>query len=210
MKLYHLNAKPREKSTRGALNQLRNEGFVPAIVYGKNENANLSCFINDLNHLIHTSDVYKIHLKAGEKEYITVIKDVQYHALTDQPVHIDFLEVDDEKVVKLAYSVMTTGAPVGVRTGGKLYKKLRKINLKGRIADMPEHVIVDVSDLDIGMGIRVKDIQIPNIEIMEQPNMTVANVARTRVTETAEETAAEGAEAKPEGTAEKAAEKKPE
>lgn len=202
MKVYHLNAKPREKSTKGALNQLKREGFVPAVIYGKEENPTLSCFINDLNHLIQTSEVYKVHLKTGDKEYVTVVKDVQYHSLTDQPIHIDFLEIDDDKVVKLEYSLRIEGSPIGVRTGGKLYKKLRKVNLRGRIADMPEHVIIDVSDLDIGMTIKVKDIQIPNIEVLEQPNTPIASVARTRATDTVEgapgDAKAEGAEKKSE------------
>jgi len=209
MKLYHLTAKPREKSTKGALNQEKAQGFVPAVVYGKEENINLFVFINDLNHLINTSEVFQVHLKAGNSDYLTIIKEIQFNPLSDQPSHIDFLLIDDNKVVTIDFPVQLVGSPIGVRQGGKLYKKLRSLQLRGKISDMPEHVIIDVAALDIGNTIKVKDLQIPGIQILEQPGTPIASVARTRVVEPTEAEAAaaaaaaapaapaEGAEAKP-------------
>lgn len=213
MRLYHLTAKTREKSTKGTLNQLKASGFVPAVIYGKEENTNVLCFINDLNHLIYTNEVYKVLLKVGDKEYQTVIKEIQSNPLTDRPIHIDFMEVDDNQVVNINYPVQVVGLPIGVRQGGKLFKKLRHLRLKGKISDMPDKVEVDVSDLDIGNTLKVKDIQIPNIQIIDSLSTPVISVARLRVIE--EAVVAEGAEgaegtaegtpaaAKPEGSTEK-------
>jgi large subunit ribosomal protein L25 len=203
MKLYHLTAKPREKSTKGALNQEKGQGFVPAVVYGKEENINLFVFINDLNHLINTSEVYQVHLKVGSSDYLTIIKEIQFNPLSDQPSHIDFLLIDDNKVVTIDFPIQLVGSPVGVRQGGKLYKKLRSLHLKGKISDMPEHVIIDVAALDIGSTIKVKDVKIPGISILEQPGTPIASVSRTRVVEPTEaEAAAAAATAAPAETAE--------
>lgn len=207
MKPYYINSKPREKTTKGDLNNLKAQGLIPAVIYGKEENVNLVCFINDLHDLIYTNDVFLVHLKAGDKEYRAIIKEVQSNPLNDLPSHIDFMEVSDDKIIKINYPIQVVGSPIGVRQGGRLFKKLRHLQLKGKIADMPDKIEVDVSDLDIGDSLKVKDIKVPNIQILDPESTSIISVARIRIPEVVETTEAATettpAEVKPEATPEK-------
>jgi large subunit ribosomal protein L25 len=192
MKEFNLYAKLRETSTMGDLNKLRNQGFVPAVVYGGKKNLNVYCFINDLNDLINTTDIYKVNLKVENKIYHTIVKDVQYHPLKDTPTHIDFMEVDKDTVVKMLYPIHFVGTPVGARQGGKIYRKLKKLHLKGKLGNMPEIFQLDISGLDIGESLRIRDLKVQDLEILDQESVTIVNVSRPKVIEepTAEETAA--------------------
>ena len=105
MKQYNLLATKREKSTKGDKNIQMNEGFVPGVLYGKDLNLNIYCFVNDLHGLIYTTDVYVVNLTIEDKTYKAVIKDIQYHPMSDAPIHIDFMEVTDDKVIKLKFPV---------------------------------------------------------------------------------------------------------
>jgi large subunit ribosomal protein L25 len=183
MKEFNLYAKLRETSTGGDLNKLRKQGFIPGVFYGKNKNINIYCFINDLKGLIYSGEVFKVNLRIENNIYKCILSDMQNHPLTDLPIHLDFMEITDDKVVKLVYPIHFVGASIGVRQGGKLFKKMRKIHLKGRLADMPETFNLDISKLNIGESIRYKDVQIPAVEILDQGLTTIVSVTKTRIVE---------------------------
>lgn len=184
MKQYNLFAKIREKGTKGSIEALRKQGFVPGVLYCLDKtNENVYCFINDLKGLIHSKDLCLVNLKVEDKIYRTIVKETQYHPLTDQPIHIDFMEVSDDTVVTLSYPINFTGTPVGVRQGGKASKKLRNMRIKGKIADMPDSLDIDISSLKIGDVLKIKDVSIKNIQIIEQATAPIMSVSRTRTTE---------------------------
>ena len=195
MKEFNLLGKVREKSTKGELNKLRAQGFVPANLYGQDNDIMLYCFINDLNELMNTNDVFMINLKISGKIYRCFLKEIQSHPLTDIPVHIDFLEIDESKVVKMIYPIKFKGSPVGTRAGGKLFKKMRTLHLKGKVADLPEDLVLDISNLNLGDSIKVRDIKLPNIHIMDNESATIVTVSKTRAVEEEAEAAAEAAPA---------------
>lgn len=183
MKDFNLTAKLREKSTKGALNKNRKIGFVPCVLYGVEGNTNLFCFVNDLNDLIYTNDLYVVNLKFDSKKYRTVIKEIQYHPLSDAPIHVDFMEITDDKTIKIEFPINFVGTPIGARQGGKVFKKLRKLHLKGKISELPDQIDIDISELDLGDMIKVKDLDLPDIEIMDQSTTPLVSVAIPRVIE---------------------------
>ncbi|MFC2114086.1 50S ribosomal protein L25 [Bacteroidota bacterium] len=199
MKQFELYGKIRETSTKGALNQMRNEGFVPGILYGGEENINVYFFINDIKKALYTKEVYLLNLTIEGKEYKAIVKETNYHPLSDEPVHIDLMEVSENKVVKVKYPLNFIGTPVGSRQGGKVFKKMRIIRLKGRVADLPDQLDIDITPLELGDTLKVRDIDIPNIEIQESGSTPIVGVARSRAAIAAaieaEEEAAEAAEA---------------
>jgi large subunit ribosomal protein L25 len=196
MKEFNLLGKVRETSTKGELNKLRAQGFVPANLYGQDSSIMLYCFINDLNDLLNTNDVFMINLKIEGKIYRTFVKEVQMHPLTDTPIHVDFLEIDEHKVVKMIYPIKFHGSPVGTRAGGKLYKKMRSLHLKGKVVDLPEELTLDIANLNLGDTIRVKDVHFPKIQILEADSATIVTISKTKyVEEVVEPTAAETAAA---------------
>jgi large subunit ribosomal protein L25 len=187
MKQYNLLATKREKSTKGDKNMQMNEGFVPGVLYGKDLNLNIYCFVNDLHGLIYTADVYVVNLTIEDKTYKAVIKDIQYHPMSDAPIHIDFMEVADDKVIKLKFPISFSGSPIGATKGGKIFRKMRRIRLKGKVSDMPEVLDFDISHLDIGEMLKIRDIKIPNIEILEAETTPLVSVNRPRVAVLTEE-----------------------
>lgn len=182
MKQFELFGKEREKSTKGELNKLRSQGFVPGVIYGGEENINVYFFINDLKKMLYTDDIYLIKCNINNQKITAVVKEVQYHPLSDDPVHIDLMEVDEDKVIKISYPIHFIGTPEGTKQGGKFMKKKSKLLIKGKVSSIPDILEVNVSSLNIGQTLKVKDITLPNIEILENPNTPLASVSRTRAT----------------------------
>lgn len=182
MKQFELNGILRENMTKGQLNDLRAQGYVAGVLYGDNikENINLFFYVNDLNGLIYTDDVYLITLKVEGKVYKTVVKSFQFHPLSDLPVHVDLMEVDDNKVIKIWYPIHFTGTAEGTMEGGKVYKKLRKIQLKASVSALPEELTVDISPLKIGDTLKINDLDIPGVEILTQATTPIVSVAKAR------------------------------
>lgn len=186
MKEFNLLGKVRETTTKGELNKLRAQGYVPANLYGQDSSIMLYCFINDLNDLLNTADVFMINLKIDGKIYKSFVKEIQLHPLRDTPIHVDFLELEDNKVVKMIYPIKFKGSPIGARAGGKLYKKMRSLHLKGKVVDLPEELAIDISNLNLGESIKVKDIHFPKIKIQELDSATIVNISKTKFVEEVE------------------------
>jgi large subunit ribosomal protein L25 len=199
MKSVELEAIARDGAgKKGALNTLRKEGRVPGIIYGGENNINLHVDAIRFSKLIHTSDVYLLNLKFEDKTIRTVIKDVQFHPVTDAVIHIDFMEVFDDKPISIGVPVVFTGKSIGVLNGGKRREKLRKLVLKAVHKDIPDEVSIDITNLRIGQSIKVGDVKLENVEILDHPNAVIIAVKTSRVAVDdaldAEEEAAEGAE----------------
>lgn len=206
MKSVQLEATSRsEVRKKSALNSLRKEGRVPAIIYGGKEILNFHVDNVAFTKLIETNEVYFIDLNFGDKTIKAVIKDVQFHPVTDQPLHIDFMEVFDDKAVTIGVPVKLTGASKGVLNGGKKREKLRKLVCKALPKDMPETVTVDITEIRIGQSIKVKDVNIDKVELLDNPNSVIVAVKTSRVAvdvdDEDDEAAADGEEST-EGSAE--------
>lgn len=181
MKSVQLEATSRsEVRKKSALNALRKEGRIPAVLYGGKENVNFHVNEIAFSKLITTHEVYFIDLNFGDKTIKAVISDVQFHPVTDKPIHIDFMEVFEDKPVTIGVPVAFTGASKGVLAGGKRREKLRKMTLRALPAYLPEVVTIDITNVKIGGSIKVKDVSLENVECLDNENAVIIAVKTSR------------------------------
>ena len=181
MKSVQLEATSRsEVRKKSALNALRKEGRIPAVLYGGKENVNFHVNEIAFSKLITTHEVYFIDLNFGDKTIKAVISDVQFHPVTDKPIHIDFMEVFEDKPVTIGVPVAFTGASKGVLAGGKRREKLSKMTLRALPAHLPEVVTIDITNVKIGGSIKVKDVSVENVECLDNENAVIIAVKTSR------------------------------
>jgi len=182
MKSVELKASLREDAgSKSKLNTLRKEGQVPAVIYGGKENLNFSVNEVEFSKLIHTSDVYIVELNFGDNKINAVIRDVQFHPVTDAPIHIDFMEVFEDKPIIIGVPVKFVGKSIGVLNGGKRREKLRKLIVKALPKDVPSEIEVDITKVRIGQGIKVEEISVDNVEFMDHPKAVIIAVKTSRL-----------------------------
>ncbi|MGZ5243928.1 MAG: 50S ribosomal protein L25/general stress protein Ctc [Bacteroidia bacterium] len=176
MRSISINGQKKEGAGKAANNQIRNSGFVPCNLYGKNGNINFTMWNTDFKELIYTPETFRVELNIDGEQYSAIMKEVQFHPLSDAIMHVDFHEIDENKPVKLALPIRFTGNAAGVREGGKFVKKLRSLKVKGLVKDMPDAIEVDISNMGLGKSIKVRDIEAAGIEIMNAGPNPVATV----------------------------------
>jgi large subunit ribosomal protein L25 len=159
---------------------VRNAGFVPCVLYGGKEQKTFSVKYNDLLPLVYTPEVLTVDLNIDGTSYKALMQEIQFHAINDKIVHIDFLEMFDNKPVFIDIPVHTTGNSIGVKAGGKLTLNVRKLKVKALPANLPDSIEIKIDDLDIGKSIRVSEIAAKNIELLDTPNMVVVTIKATR------------------------------
>ncbi len=180
MKTLELNGSKRENTGKKDAAKLRKEGFVPAVVYGGDNELHIQIDERDLDKIIYTADTYNVLLKVDGETYSTILQDAQYDALTDKATHVDFLLVNDEKPVTVSMSINLEGSAIGVRNGGKLRKPMRKLKLKGALSAIPDSVEIDITDLKIGRAIKVADLNFDGVELLDPASNVVVAVKTAR------------------------------
>lgn len=159
---------------------VRNAGRVPCVLYGSGEQVHFSVRSVDMEKIIFSPDVYQIEIDLDGTKKMAIIQEKQMHPVTDKPRHIDFLELEDKKQVKVSLPVRTTGASIGVMNGGKLRIPNRMLRVLGLPADLPEEVSIDVTDLRIGQSVRIKGLDIANVTFLEPAEAVVVGVKMAR------------------------------
>lgn len=180
MKTVSLSGSARQNVGKQDANQLRDKGRIPCVLYGGPEQIHFHVDSRDIDKLFFTPDVYAVELDVENKKVKAIIQEVQQHPVTDNPTHVDFLEVINGKPVKVALPVRTTGNAIGVMNGGRLMTPYRRLMVTGLIDDIPEAIELDISSLRIGGGIRIGDIQIPGIEFLNSHEAYVVNIKTAR------------------------------
>jgi large subunit ribosomal protein L25 len=194
MKSIEIKADLREYYGKRSSNSLRAEGKVPCVMYGGKENLHFYAHENSFRKLVYTPEVYLVSLVIGNKTYKAVMKDIQFHPVSDRLQHIDFLQVFEDKPVTIGIPIKITGESVGVKAGGKLRIKRRSLRIKGLAADIPDHFTVDISALQIGQSIKIGDLSFDKLEIIDNKRAMVVAVAVSRISLKEEEVAAPEAE----------------
>lgn len=164
---------------------LRNEGKVPCVLYGGKENVNFSMYSEDFKNLVYTPNTYKVQLDINGAIYKAVLKDIQYHPVNDSILHADFLAIHDDKPVEMMIPVKFVGNSVGVRAGGKLIVKSKKLRVKALPANLPDSIEINIETLDIGNSIKVADVKSENLVLLDSPNNPIVSIKTTRAAQSA-------------------------
>lgn len=180
MKSIEISGSARTNIGKASNRELRKNDSVPCVLYGGSENVHFHCPAMAFRDLIYTPSVHTVNLDVDGKKHQAILQEIQFHPLTDKILHIDFLELADNKPVKIEIPVKLSGVSEGVKEGGKLTLKMRKITIKALPKDLPDFIEVDITPLKIGDSFRVKQINIPGVEILSSPNNVVVNVKVTR------------------------------
>ena len=189
MKTLAINVQEREKVGKKNTRALRNQGNVPCVLYGGEKQVTFYAHENDFRKLVYTRNTFVVELNISGRVTKAIMQDIQFHPVTDKILHIDFLEVFDDKPVTVSLPVILEGIAKGVKNGGNLLFRRPKIITKGLVSNLPEAIKLNIEDLSIGMFIYIKDINIQGCEFLAPPNSVVVGVktARTAIEEVVEE-----------------------
>jgi large subunit ribosomal protein L25 len=186
MKSIAISGSPRENVGKRDAKELRYQGLVPAVLYGGKNQIHFSVSAADLKALVYTPEVSFVALEIGSVKAQAIIQDVNFHPLTDLPLHVDFLELDEKKPVVMQIPVKLTGTSPGVKIGGKLIQKLRKLRVKALPKDMPQNVEVSITKLEVGKSVGVGELKFDNFKITNNPEDTIVSVTMSRALKQAE------------------------
>ena len=189
-----VNGTTRTDTGKKSTKAVRNQGGIPCVIYGGDDVVHFSTVHNDVKPLIYTPDFKVAQVSVDGKEYRCIVKDVQFHPVKENILHIDFLQLIDGQSVKLELPVKFEGTSPGVKLGGKLQQTLRRIKVKTTPEKMVDVLSLDISELELGQSIRIRDIkEVEGIEVMVDPATPVAMVEVPRALRSAAAAAAKEA-----------------
>ena len=151
MKTLAINVKERENVGKTNTRALRNQGNVPCVLYGGEKQVTFYAHENDFRKLVYTPDTFVVELDIDGTVTKAIMQDIQFHPVTDKILHIDFLEVFDNKAITVSIPVNLNGTPIGVKNGGNLMFRRSKIITKGLVANLPNSIELNIEHLNIGM-----------------------------------------------------------
>ncbi|MFC5282190.1 50S ribosomal protein L25/general stress protein Ctc [Pedobacter alpinus] len=192
MKSIAISGSPRENVGKRDAKELRYEGKVPAVIYGGKEQVHIAIDAPELKSLVYTPEVNFAEITVAGKKYNAVMQDIQFHPLTEKILHIDFLQLFDDKKVTIEIPVKLTGTSPGVKEGGKLVQKLRKLKVNALPKNMPQEVEVSIVPLEVGKSVRVRDLKADGYTITNVGEDTIVSVIMSRALKQAEQQAAQG------------------
>jgi len=207
MKEINVTGQKRKDLGKKASKQLRKEGLVPCNLYGEQKDKDgkpvsmtFAAPMSELRKIVYTPHIYVINLVIDGESHTAVMKELQFHPVTDALLHIDFMEVNDQKPITIGIPVKLCGLAQGVRDGGRMNLSIRKIAVTAPYQQIPEHLDIDVTNLKIGKSIKVGDLSFEGLELATSKEVVVCSVKMTRAASMAsasasEEEAAEGGEA---------------
>ena len=186
MKSVSISGSPRENVGKRDAKEQRAKGMVPCVLYGGEKQYQFVVEKDQFRNLLYTPEVLYVDLTIGDRECKAIVQDTQFHPITDNLLHVDFLEIVDGKPITIELPIHVTGTSPGILRGGKLSKKVRKLKVKGELKDIPEHIMVDISGLEINESVKVNALAVDNIEFLELPTKIVVSVLATRNMEAAQ------------------------
>ena len=191
MKEINVTGQKRTALGKKASKELRKEGLVPCNLYGeatKDGKPAAMAFavpMSELRKIVYTPHIYMINLIIDGESHTAVMKELQFHPVTDQVLHVDFYEVNDQKPITIGIPVKLNGLAQGVRDGGRINLSIRKINVTAPYQDIPEHLDIDVTSLQLGKSIKVGDLHFEGLELATPADVIVCSVKATRASRSA-------------------------
>ncbi len=181
MKTFEIQASLRKGTGKQESRNLRKQELVPCILYGGEKNVNFAVPEKQFKHLIYTPNVFLVKLDIDGEKYDAVMKDIQFHPVSDHILHVDFAQVFSGKKVTLNLPVQLTGNSAGLLAGGKLRQRRRSLKVRGLIEHMPDHLDIDLTELEIGDSLKVGDLEYENLEILDPNRAMVAGIVSSRL-----------------------------
>ncbi|MCX7798389.1 MAG: 50S ribosomal protein L25 [Melioribacter sp.] len=178
----NINAKRRTISTKSVVNKLRKQGNVPGIYYAKGSEP-IPIYLPELSlrPLVYTSETHIVNLIIDDSEpKKSVLKDVQFDPVTDRIIHCDFMGISLDEKIEIEVPVVLQGTAIGIREGGLLQHQMHKLKVECMPTNIPEHIVVDISNLKIGESIHVKDLKLENIKILHNDDVIIASIIHQR------------------------------
>lgn len=227
MKTLAISAKLRNGTGKTDSKALRNQGNVPCVLYGGEKQVCFYAHENDFRNLVYTPEVFIVELDIEGEKCRAVMQDLQFHPVTDKLLHLDFLQIFDDKEVTMTIPVHLEGISIGIRNGGVLSFRRRKIITRAIPGNLPEYIEINIEDLEIGQSIFIKDLRVDKYSFLAPDNAVVVGVRTAReliieeeaeevlegeegeITEGEEGAVVEGAEATEKTEGEAGAEEKP-
>lgn len=174
----------------------RAAGNIPCVIYGGKTNQHFTVKENALNNLVYTPNVYSVAIDIEGTSINALIKDIQFHPVTDRILHIDFIELVPGQHVNTLIPIVFEGSSIGVRNGGKLRKTLRKLSIRSTPENLPDNITIDITPMTIGEKVYVKDLEASNFDILTAGSSVIVAVKTARgVVDEEEEAAAADAAA---------------
>lgn len=180
MKSIDIQGFAREGKGKKACKDLRNQGFVPCVIYDEGGNIYFYAHENSFNALIFTHEAHFVNLTIDDKKYHLFLQATQYHPVTDKLIHADFMQIYDDKPISIRVPLSVYGDSAAVKAGAKMIVKKRHIKLKGLPANLPEEIKIDISPLNLNQSFRISDLEIENIEILETKSTALVTIAASR------------------------------
>ncbi|GAB3423786.1 50S ribosomal protein L25 [Niabella aquatica] len=180
MKTITIEGQLRTDFGKRATRQIRSQGKVPAVIYGGAKEINFSASAVLFKPLVYTPNFQLAEVKIDGTTYKCILKDLQFDKVTDALIHVDLLELVDDKKVIATVPLKFTGTAKGVKAGGRFVSKIKSVKVKALPKYLAETIEVPVDELDINGNIRVEDIKVSEMEILNSPRIPVASVVMTR------------------------------
>jgi len=181
MKTFDIQGAKRAEMTKQSVKAIRNNEGVPCVLYGTGSDpVHFSAPLAAFKGLVYTPDVYMVKLMIDGKDHMCIMQDIQFHPVTDIIQHVDFLAVNNTQPVTMQIPVRITGASEGVKQGGKLVTKVRKLKVKALANKLPDFIPVDISPLKIGDDVRVRDLNLDGVTFLDSPANVIVGVRTTR------------------------------
>ncbi len=180
MKTITIEGQLRTELGKGATRQLRSQDKVPGVIYGGAKEINFSAPVMAFKSLVYTPDFQFAEIKLNGDTYRCILKDLQFDKVTDKLIHVDLLELVEDKKVIASIPLKFVGSPVGVKDGGKLHIKMKALKVKTYPKYLRENINVNIDNLELNGNVRVEDVQVEHYEIMNSPRIPVASVTLTR------------------------------
>lgn len=193
MKALKLSGSLRESVGKKDAKKLRREGKVPCVLYGGEKQIQFSIPEKDFKPVVFTPNTHLLNIEVDGKTYNCILQDIQYHPVKDNILHVDFLEIFEDKPVTISVPLRYTGTSKGILKGGRLFRKYRKLSISALPKDLPDEIVVDITELGINDSIKIEDLERPNITFLDPPTSVAAAIKTARaVEEDVEEEAVEG------------------
>ena len=188
----NLSGKKRTEIGKKASKEMRKEGLIPCNLYGEKKNENgapealaFAIPFAELRKAVYTPNIYVINLDIDGEAHIAIMKEIQFHPVTDTILHVDFFEITPEKPITVGIPVNLVGLAAGVRLGGRMSLSIRQIKVTAPYKQIPEKLDIDVTNLEIGKSIKVGSLSFDGIDIATPSDVIVCSVKMTRAAQAA-------------------------